>query len=306
MYPAPPLELDVPTQNERDWVSDASLINLPIGKLVEGRGVGSRRSFRNGDGFDFSGVRPFRDGDEVRRVDWSATARTGELHVRSTQAESGMRTLLALDMNPNMLFGTAGWKADSALEIVMLLGHSAARRGDQIAVTSAKGTSQPASGSRAHLLLASSFTSIEITPTTILVDLLIANTHPSVPTGLVIVVTEIFSDLFTTNAEVLQMLSLRHDLIVVILHDPSEIMLPLSNATYLFSAPGSNKSVSVDLSNRSLLDSYADSINNLREATRSLVTDSGGFIIEISTADNVTESIINACELLSIPNRRHL
>ncbi len=287
------------TQNEHDWVQEAAAVELPMRRLVDGRGTGARRSRRTGDGFDISGVRPFRDGDEVRRIDWSATARTGEIHVRTTHAESGMRTLVALDMNPSMAFGTTGWKADAALDIMMLLGHAAARRGDQVAVATGAGTSRAASGIRAQRLLAATRTTTDNSPTAKLAELLVADTRPAVPSGLVVVVTEIFSELFTTYADVLRMVGTRHELFVVAVHDPVEVMLPPSDAIYVFRAPGSDADVVVDLSDLSLRQTYADAVHSMRVTARDTVSESGGFFVEISTAGDVIESLIDACNTIS-------
>lgn len=284
------------TQNEHDWVRLAASVTLPMHRLVDGRGTGARRSRRSGDGFDIAGVRPFRDGDEIRRVDWSATARTGELHVRTTHAESGMRTLVAMDMNPSMSFGTDAWKADAARDIVMLLGHAAARRGDQVAVSSASaGTSRSASGIRAQRLLASFVPAVTTAPTAQLAELLVADTRPSVPSGLVVIVTEVFSELFTTYADVLSMVGARHELVVVSVHDPVEVELPAVAATYVFRAPGHDADVVVDLSDRALRDAYHDAVATLRTRSRDAVAESGGFFAEISTAGDVVEHVIAAC-----------
>lgn len=52
------------------------------------------------------GVRPWRPGDSTRLIDWKATARRGDLHVKEFTPPSGRRVLVALD-----LYGPAQWGA---------------------------------------------------------------------------------------------------------------------------------------------------------------------------------------------------
>ena len=60
-------------------------------------------------------MRPYVPGDDVRRIDWNVTARTGEPHVRVDLAERVLVTWLVLDASVSMQFGTADRrKADVA------------------------------------------------------------------------------------------------------------------------------------------------------------------------------------------------
>jgi uncharacterized protein (DUF58 family) len=80
-------------------------------------------------------VRPYVPGDDVRRIDWNVTARTGEPHVRVDLAERVLVTWLALDTSRSMQFGTADRrKADVAEGVAVALGHLATRRGNRLGV----------------------------------------------------------------------------------------------------------------------------------------------------------------------------
>ena len=78
-------------------------------------------------------MRPYVPGDDVRRIEWNVTARTGETHVRIDLAERVLVTWLALDVSPSMSFGTADRrKADVAEGVALALGHLASRRGNRL------------------------------------------------------------------------------------------------------------------------------------------------------------------------------
>lgn len=77
----------------------------------ENQDQGSRR----GEGLDFHGVREYQTGDDLRRVHWRTTARTGKLSVMEyTQGMTG-DVLLALDLNRDA-YADTGEGPDSALE----------------------------------------------------------------------------------------------------------------------------------------------------------------------------------------------
>ncbi len=59
--------------------------------------IGMHRSARPGEGNEFAGIRPFRAGDRLRRINWIRSARTNELQVNSTWADLDMHIALVVD-----------------------------------------------------------------------------------------------------------------------------------------------------------------------------------------------------------------
>jgi uncharacterized protein (DUF58 family) len=59
--------------------------------------VGLHRSRRPGEGTELAGVRPFRTGDRLRRINWAVSARTSELHVTSTWSDRDTEVVILLD-----------------------------------------------------------------------------------------------------------------------------------------------------------------------------------------------------------------
>jgi uncharacterized protein (DUF58 family) len=110
-------------------------LDLTVRRRVDGLLVGDHRATTLGDGTELAQVRPYVMGDDVRRIDWNVTARTGETHVRVHVAERAVRTWLLLDTSPSMTFGTADRrKWDVAEGVALAVGHVAARRGNRLAV----------------------------------------------------------------------------------------------------------------------------------------------------------------------------
>ena len=110
-------------------------LDVTIGRRVEGMLAGDYRSALLGAGTELAQVRPYEPGDDVRRIDWNVTARTGEPHVRVHLAERVLVTWLVLDTSPSMQFGTADRrKADVAEGVALAVGHVATRRGNRLGV----------------------------------------------------------------------------------------------------------------------------------------------------------------------------
>jgi uncharacterized protein (DUF58 family) len=110
-------------------------LDITIGRRMEGLLAGDYRSSLFGDGTELAQVRPYIPGDDVRRIDWNVTARTGEPHVRVQLAERVLVTWLVLDTSASMEFGTADRrKADVAEGTAIAIGHVATRRGNRLGV----------------------------------------------------------------------------------------------------------------------------------------------------------------------------
>jgi uncharacterized protein (DUF58 family) len=108
-------------------------LEVSIGRRVGGLLAGDYRSTLLGEGTELAQVRPYVPGDDVRRIDWNVTARTGEPHVRVQLAERVLVTWLVLDTSASMQFGTADRrKADVAEGVAIAVGHIATRRGNRL------------------------------------------------------------------------------------------------------------------------------------------------------------------------------
>ncbi len=97
---------------------------------------GSITSRRKGEGMDFADIRKYEPGDPFKRIEWSSTARTGELMLKETHAETQLNVMLLLDITETMAYGEAGvTKLDYAARAVTSLVAYLTRRGDLVGLT---------------------------------------------------------------------------------------------------------------------------------------------------------------------------
>lgn len=141
-----------------DWMPTATAIRnvaptqrtlqeLPLAPRLTGL-HGGHEGHRPGQGGDFRDIHAFAPGDELRRVDWRATARLarrpGELYVRRTQSLSDASFVIMMDTVDDLgeVVGTWGrgdlersgvTSLDNAREAARSLAASAIAAGDQVA-----------------------------------------------------------------------------------------------------------------------------------------------------------------------------
>ena len=124
-------------------IPDALLraLDFRIGRRVDGLLTGEHRTAALGIGTELAQIREWEPGDDVRRIDWNATARTNEVQIRVDVAERALTSWVLLDVSPSMRFGTADRrKWDVAEGVTVATGHLASRRGNRIGVATFGGS----------------------------------------------------------------------------------------------------------------------------------------------------------------------
>jgi uncharacterized protein (DUF58 family) len=103
--------------------------------LVDSLFSGGYSSVFHGRGLEFSHVRSYQVGDDVRAIDWKVTARRGQPYVRQFVEERDLLVMLVVDISGSGRFGP-GEKSplEIASEIAAALAFAAARNNDRIAL----------------------------------------------------------------------------------------------------------------------------------------------------------------------------
>jgi uncharacterized protein (DUF58 family) len=110
-------------------------LEIALTRRAGGRVAGDHRGLGLGAGLELDRLRPYEPGDDVRRIDWNATARTHIPHVREDVPDRQLTAWLLLDVSASMHFGTADRrKADVAEGAALLVGRFVARRADRLGV----------------------------------------------------------------------------------------------------------------------------------------------------------------------------
>src|SRR5688572_22362575 len=117
----------------REILRQVKLIELRTRGLVNSIFSGEYQSVFRGQGMEFSEVREYEPGDDVRNIDWNVTARTGAPYVKKHVEERELTVLLIVDLSGSEQFGTRGrFKAELAAEIAAVLALCAVRNNDRV------------------------------------------------------------------------------------------------------------------------------------------------------------------------------
>ena len=127
-------------------------LELSLERRIGGLMSGDHRASGRGVGLELDRIRPYEPGDDVRRIDWNATARTLVPYVREDVPERQLTAWLLLDTSPSMHFGTVDRRKADVLEgVALVVGRFAARRGNRLGVVtfgSGPETVMPPAGGR--------------------------------------------------------------------------------------------------------------------------------------------------------------
>lgn len=108
---------------------DEAELSINRARILE---VGLRSAQGRGGGTEFEQLREYSTDDEFRRIDWSATARTGRAIVKTYRAERNQTVICLLD-NGRVMAGRVGDvpRVEHAMDAVMMMTAVATRLGDR-------------------------------------------------------------------------------------------------------------------------------------------------------------------------------
>lgn len=94
---------------------------------------GEYQSAFKGRGMEFSEVREYTYGDDIRQIDWNVTARTGDPFIKQFEEEREQTLMLCVDISQSGVFGSQNQsKMELSIEICAVLAFSAIKNGDKV------------------------------------------------------------------------------------------------------------------------------------------------------------------------------
>lgn len=109
-------------ENHDSLKARSSKLKLLAKGIADGMKTGSFRSIYHGQGIEFSGVREYLQGDDIRNLDWNVTARMGKPFVKTFDEEKELVLFIILDRSLSMMTGSRGrTKLEVASEAAALL-----------------------------------------------------------------------------------------------------------------------------------------------------------------------------------------
>lgn len=108
-------------------------IEIKTRRIVEDYFSGKYESVFKGTGMNFSEVREYHPGDDIRNIDWNVTARFGKPFIKQFIEERELTILLVVDISASQFFASSEkTKAYLACEIASILAFSALANQDKV------------------------------------------------------------------------------------------------------------------------------------------------------------------------------
>ncbi len=196
-------------------------------------GAGSPTIYR-GDGYEFVELRAYVPGDDVRRIDWAATARAGDLQTRVVLENVALTLAAIVDTSPSMRVGRRRPLLDAAAE-ALASWFGAASGEDRCIRVEADAVTPPALQRRAHRALraCASAESFDAART-------LRTARAALPRGTALLAIGDWYDLRPGLERDLADLGTRFDCTALVARDPWYEGLPLAGMVRLRGAEGGN------------------------------------------------------------------
>ena len=107
-------------------------LHIQTKDLVESIESGTYNSKFRGGGIEFSEVREYMPGDDVKRIDWNVSARHNNLFVKEFVEENELNVYLILDLSASNNFGVMKTKLELSFEVAVSLMALALKNNDKI------------------------------------------------------------------------------------------------------------------------------------------------------------------------------
>jgi uncharacterized protein (DUF58 family) len=270
------------------------LIELRTRGLVNSVFTGEYRSVFKGQGMEFSEVREYQPGDEVRTIDWNVTARMGRPFVKRYVEERELTVMLAVDLSGSERFGTVNrFKSELASELAAVLAMSAVRNNDRVGVVLFTDRIEyivpPRKGRKHVLRIMRDLLSFEpVGKGTDIVGVIDHLARTLKQKAIVFLI----SDFVAENIEhPLKILAQRHDVVAVTVEDPSERELP-DVGLARFVDPETGQNIEIDTGSALVRSEFAKHVTVERDERRHLLRRLAIDEVPVRTDGNYIEPLL--------------
>ncbi len=237
-------------------------IEIVTKQLVEGLISSNYHSIFKGQGIEFSEIRDYRPGDDVRAIDWKVTARFNRPFIKEFIEERDLSIYFVFDCSASGNFGNLVEKRRKAIELTATLMFSAMKNNDNIGLFMFTDNVEkfiPARKGRRHVLkLISSLISFK--PNNKRTDIERSLSYVSnviKKRSTIFIISDFYNQEFSKPIKILKK---RHDIIALRVNDIRETEIPDVGLIQLEDEE-SGEQILVDTSDNLFRENYAKIIN---------------------------------------------
>lgn len=267
------------SDSHKEILKKIKKIEIKTRRLVDGLLQGAYHSVFRGRGIEFSEVREYVVGDDVRAIDWNVTARMNHPYIKEFIEERDLTVYIMFDMSASGEFGSSKSKKDSAVELCASLMFAALRNNDRVGLALfTEGVEKfiPPRKGRKHMLKLIRdiiYFKPEKKRTDIKSSLVYLSQIIKKRKSIIFIVSDFIADDFYKP---LKILTNKHDVVAINMHDARELELP--DVGYIeLEDEETGEQMLVDTSDPDFRAEYAklasERISNLKESLRKMKID---------------------------------
>lgn len=246
-----------------------SRLQLLARRIVEGLSTGLHRSPHKGASVSFKQHRPYVPGDELRRLDWRAFARSDRFYVREFEQETNLQATLLIDVSGSMAYQgrrALASKGDYARQVALRLATLLIQQQDAVGLITFDHivrSELPTRSRPSHLRAIAETLKTTASPEPSNLPEVLQRVAPRLGRrGIVILI----SDCFEAPSAVLKALALlrhrQHEVLVFQIWDPDELDFPFDQWTRFESLENPDQHRTVDPA--ALRASYLENLERYR------------------------------------------
>jgi uncharacterized protein (DUF58 family) len=269
-------------------------IEIRTRSVVESVLSGEYQSVFKGRGMEFSEVRTYMPGDDIRSIDWNVTARMGGPYVKKYVEERELTVMLVVDASSSGSFGSIKqFKDEIAVELCALLAFSAIKNNDRVGLiifTSEVEKYIPPKKGKNHVLRVIREL-LYFKPShkgTKIAEALAYLNRVQRKKAVVFCVSDFLDSGFEAP---LRVAAQRHDLVAITIVDPRELALPNVGLIEL-EDPETGRTMLVDTRSKAVRDSFHREAMRRKEALRSFFKTHGIDEIPVLTEADYIDPLI--------------
>jgi len=213
----------------REILKQVHQIELRTRGLVNHVFSGEYHSVFKGRGMEFSEVREYQFGDDIRNIDWNVTARFGHPFIKIFEEERELTVMLLVDLSGSLIFGTVEkTKQQVAAEISAILAFSAMKNNDKVGMILFTDKIEkfvpPRKGKKHVLRIIRDVLSFEPTGKSTSIKIALEYLNNAIKKRSIVFLLSDFMD--ESYDRILRLIGKKHDLVGVVLNDEREKVLP--------------------------------------------------------------------------------
>ena len=281
--------------NTAEILKKVRQIEIKTGKLVSETFSGQYQSIFKGRGIEFSEVREYLPGDDIRTIDWNVTARLMKPFVKKYEEERELTLLVACDVSGSQHFGTsAKFKNEISAELSALFLFSALKNNDKTGLYLFSDRTElyipPKKGKNHILRIVRELLAFKPKNKLTSISSALRNiNHLLKRKAIIILISDFLDENFEKSIIITEK---KHDLIPVVVNDRFEKSIRPAPAILNYENAETGERNAMDLSDAAALAGYAEKRKKEAESLKKLFNSQSIDFIEIDSDKDVLSSVV--------------